>query len=178
MGAFNGSPMHYPGNISNDRVLAITIDRNGTKWFGLDTKGIVRYTGGIATEYNPFPFSSAIGANRTVAAAVDSEGIVWFGKYNGIVFFNGEQWQQFTQENSGLPSNFISKIIVDNNNRKWIASSEGVTRLDNRPTTLFYGFSLLKAGRNGARECPEIVGLSMVIGTILIEYSETVVNME
>ncbi len=173
LGRFNGSHWHYPGIISNDRVLAITIDRNGTKWFGLDTKGIVRYTGGIATEYNPFPFSSAIGANRTVAAAVDSEGIVWFGKYNGIVFFNGEQWQQFTQENSGLPSNFISKIIVDNNNRKWIASSEGVTRLDNRSTTPFLRLLAPKGGQEWCQgDVREIVWASNGIGTILIEYSD------
>lgn len=42
--------------------------------------------------------------------------------------FDGDIWNIYYKENSGLPSNFIGKIAIDENNTKWISTpNNGVT---------------------------------------------------
>jgi ligand-binding sensor domain-containing protein len=47
------------------------------------------------------------------------------------------QWVIYTQFNSGLPSSFVSSILIDSNNVKWITTNNGFTRLQGNTWTVY-----------------------------------------
>ena len=60
----------------------------------------------------------------------DKTGNEWTGTWNGLGDFNGSNWVKFTTSNSGLLSNDISSITVDESNNKWIGTQGGgLTRI-------------------------------------------------
>ena len=72
-------------------------------------------------------------ANLVTDVEIDKNNNVWTcnGYYGGVPIgkgtkgvseFDGTNWNNFTAENSGLSSNIIVTIAVDNNNKKWFGS--------------------------------------------------------
>jgi ligand-binding sensor domain-containing protein len=57
--------------------------------------------------------------------AVDKNNKVWIGTYgDGVYSFDGNNWENYTGKNSGTGYEFISTILVDNNNNKYFGSSD------------------------------------------------------
>jgi ligand-binding sensor domain-containing protein len=71
------------------------------------------------------------------ACAVDRSGHAWIATYHpdpgriggweagGVTEFDGQSWETHTSCNSGLPSNFVACIAIDDNDTKWIGTDDG-----------------------------------------------------
>ena len=59
--------------------------------------------------------------------AIDSKGIKWFVEHReiGVFQFDGTTWTTYNTSNSGLASDTVYSITVDNQNNKWIAEPAG-----------------------------------------------------
>jgi len=79
--------------------------------------------------------------------AIDNNDVKWLARYRyndeslslesvGLSRFDGISWEGYTTDNSGLPSNFVYSISIDNNT-KWIGTDEGVSRFDGETWTTF-----------------------------------------
>jgi len=56
---------------------------------------------------------------------IDINGHIWLGtQNNGLLEYDGSTWSQFDKTNSGLISNNISSILIDNGSL-WIGSVTG-----------------------------------------------------
>jgi hypothetical protein len=72
-------------------------------------------------------------SSKVSAVSMDSDGKIWFchqsigSKRNGVSTFNGTY---FTNYFAGSNANILYNIIVDNLGNKWIASTEGLIKLN------------------------------------------------
>lgn len=53
---------------------------------------------------------------------IDSNGVLWLSSFSGISSYNGTTFTHYTPQNSGIQTNSILKVEIDNNNRKWMAT--------------------------------------------------------
>lgn len=51
--------------------------------------------------------------------------------------FSQNQWVFYTTQNSGLPSNYVSSILIDSTNTKWITTNNGFVRLRGNTWTVY-----------------------------------------
>jgi hypothetical protein len=75
--------------------------------------------------------------------AIDSNGDIWIcrGDWNNfnqdIAHFDGTNWTVYNNQNSGLPSNNVTCITIDNNGNKWIGTGGGLARFDGTNWTVY-----------------------------------------
>jgi ligand-binding sensor domain-containing protein len=104
--------------LCDNRVYAITFDRDGNVWFGTKGGGICRFDG---TEWVTYSQSGDLPCNEVGdgAAALDNQGHVWFGlRGGGVCRFNGETWSAIDM-NSGLAGNFVYAIKTGPDDNLW-----------------------------------------------------------
>lgn len=68
----------------------------------------------------------------------DSNGTLWMTSFAGLTSFNGTTFTNYTPENSGLQTNSVTKVVVDNLNRKWISTYQNGIILFNGTTFTNY----------------------------------------
>lgn len=88
--------------------------------------------------------------------AQDARGFIWVATSDGLNRFDGNRFETFNTENSGLPSNQVNDIIQDPVNRNRLLIS---TRNDGLATYDYKTGKILKAG--GISHSPDIPGLSL-----------------
>ena len=112
----------------NDDILIVGI---GTGLLKLNT------TTWAKTFYNKA--NSGIRSNMNSCVIGDAEGNIWIGSSNyygsvysgGLSHFDGNSWENFTTDNSGLPSDDVHALGIDHEGRLWVgASGEGVAVFD------------------------------------------------
>ena len=100
-------------------ISAVAVDQAGNVWFGTrlstwaaeDGYGVCKFDGGYCTNYL---VDSAINA-----IAVDNSNNVWVGTdWDGVYKFNGATWTNYPAS-SGLASNHVLSIAIDNADVKW-----------------------------------------------------------
>ncbi|MBW6513512.1 MAG: hypothetical protein K0B87_02015 [Candidatus Syntrophosphaera sp.] len=64
--------------------------------------------------------------------ALDQSGNLWLAtRYDGLIKYDGNEFTQFTSDNSPLPNNLTAAVGVDSQNRVWLATQRnGLFRLD------------------------------------------------
>ena len=73
--------------------------------------------GDVDVAYNP---------NYVISLAVQSDGVVWCGTWGGgLARFDGQQWRNYTTAD-GLPANHIFMLHVDESDRLWIGTNQGL----------------------------------------------------
>ncbi|MBN1593784.1 MAG: DUF1573 domain-containing protein [Candidatus Coatesbacteria bacterium] len=101
-----------------NRVWVGTVDGNGAAW--VDSTGTVAFY---------IPSDGLADGNITALACDDLS--VWFGTNMGITMFNGEQFETYNRDNSGLLTNYIDAIAVDPRTLdKYIGTETGVSVYD------------------------------------------------
>ncbi len=136
---FNGTDWTYYNDSDynlwcND--LKISIDNS--IWIATNT-GIIKLKNEILTYY---PDSVYLYPTNTVSAIdIDQIGNIWschqntLGKRNGVSIFDG---LYFTNKYLGTASNSLNDVYVDDNNRKWISTIEGLVLVrQDGSTTIF-----------------------------------------
>jgi ligand-binding sensor domain-containing protein len=75
---------------------------------------------------------------EVTAVAIDGQGRIWFGtRDRGAVVLDGEAWSSHDQENSLLTDNWVKDILIDDEDRVWIATPEGLNVLTGRWWQIF-----------------------------------------
>ena len=65
--------------------------------------------------------------------AVDHVGVKWIGvTLSGFVQYDGVNWNKYTSTDSELLSDFILCVVIDNRDRKWIGTNDGLCVFDGR----------------------------------------------
>jgi len=113
-------------------IRAIAADKDGAVWIGTGN-GLMRMDDTGETVYTPE--NSELPGYAIEMIKTDANGIVWVGARSptvGLVKIDGDEWDVFTTDNSGLPSShYISAIAIDDENSKWIAThGGGLARFD------------------------------------------------
>ena len=111
--------------LNSNQVKSIDEDANGGIWIGTNL-GVSYFDGSTWTSYSS-PDLHWSGVNAT---AFDSNGDKWFASpLGGITHFDGTTFTPYDTSN-GLLSQFVTDILVDNNDNKWVGTSSGMSVLD------------------------------------------------
>jgi|GEM_PF-1552770 len=102
--------------------------------------GLVKLNPNTYDKTNFNKANSGIQSNKIIDIAVDNEGVILIGSIpnfhdddnsGGISMFDGANWNSLTKSNSGIPSNYVQSLAVDNNNRLWVGTmDEGIGTFD------------------------------------------------
>ena len=110
---------------TNSQIKSIDEDPNGGIWLGTN-QGVQHYDGTSSIYYSS-PDLHWSGVNST---AFDSNGDTWFASpLGGITHFDGVNFTDFDTAN-GLLSQFVTYLIIDSQDNKWVGTSSGMSVLD------------------------------------------------
>jgi ligand-binding sensor domain-containing protein len=56
--------------------------------------------------------------------------ILWVGTYFGVSRYDGRNWRNFLDKDSGLPSNFMNQVKSTDGNRTWFSTDKGLAYFD------------------------------------------------
>jgi pimeloyl-ACP methyl ester carboxylesterase/streptogramin lyase len=115
--------------LPSDYVRAITIDNDGSKWFGVGFEGAAMYDGSSWTIYNTS--NSGIPNNIVNFIAIDPDGSKWISTDGYVGHFDGINWTVYNQSNSSIPDNEVGRITIDLDGSKWFSTwGGGVVHFD------------------------------------------------
>ena len=116
-------------------ITNITFDDMGNLWlvggFGLLDNGetkLVKFNDSGWQVYD-LPLEAHIWS-----LALQDDTIIWLGTSKGLMKFSNLQWTVFDTGNSGLPSNYIKSVVVDNNGTKWLGTISGIASFNEMHT--------------------------------------------
>lgn len=131
-GVSNFNMGNTPGLISN-AVRALAVDTKGRLWigyFGSDTNpanGVALYD---KVALSNCGFSEFIESQNINVIEVSHSGKIWIGtEKNGLLSFDGKEWNRFTKDD-GLPSDEIFDLTIDEQDNLWVGTWEGVAKFD------------------------------------------------
>jgi ligand-binding sensor domain-containing protein len=108
----------YNSVIPHNQINAITVDGNGTKWFGTNA-GLVKHDNSDWTIYNAqntgLPYMDVV-----MAVASENTNVLWISTYNNLVKFDGENWTYFDYIGGA------SAILCDSKGTKWLGTVAGL----------------------------------------------------
>ncbi|MFC2131925.1 T9SS type A sorting domain-containing protein, partial [Bacteroidota bacterium] len=122
--------------LPSDWISCLAIDDKGDKWIGT-SGGLVKYDGENWTTYDNT--NSDLPDDYVRCITIDSNGDKWIGTgqsilleiwYGGLAKFDDINWTVYTTTNSGLWSDFISCLAIDNKGDKWIGTLNGIVKYD------------------------------------------------
>jgi ligand-binding sensor domain-containing protein len=115
--------------LCDNKVYAITFDKNENVWLGTKGNGICKFDGENWTTFNT---SNGLPVNEVGdgAAAMDSGGHVWIGtRGGGACKFYGEKLEVFMMKD-GLAGNFVYSIQNGPDGRLWIGCAPDPSKPD------------------------------------------------
>lgn len=100
-------------------------DHKGFLWLSIAGYGVIRYDGRQCRIFAPtLHDKNAFPATVAFSIAEDSKGILWFGTEKGLVRFD-PVLEQFQLISRGNGIDFVSEILVDQNDHLWVAYYDG-----------------------------------------------------
>jgi len=112
VGKFSFVNYNRHDGLPQEPVLSIFQDRDGLMWFGT-AGGLVRYNGRHMKKYDA---TDGLSGNVIFTIDQDPSGAMYLGSNNGVSIIKGTQIQNIA---GGVS---IRKIIIDNQNNKWLLS--------------------------------------------------------
>ena len=114
----------HTNGLASNQVKSIDEDENGGIWIGTD-QGVSYFAGSLWTSY-----SSDLHWSGVCATAFDSNGDKWFASpLGGITHFDDNTFTSYN-ESSGLLSQYVTDIIIDSEDNKWVGTSSGMSVLN------------------------------------------------
>ena len=124
-------------------VYRFGFDSHGNVWLGSILDGVMSFDGEKWQEFNasnvPFyPSSQVNGISSGLNGEVWFVGMSWNvysstggGHFRGgAVCFDGSSWKEYDATNSGIGSDDITAVTVDNQGNKWFVSSGALIKFD------------------------------------------------
>ncbi len=113
--------------LGNNVIKCINEDSDGNIWFGTNS-GVTKFDGNnwfsIGTS-DGLPFGGVVDIDQ------GSNGDIYLcSGLGGLFIYNGSVLNSFT-ETDGILDNKLRALVVDQQEQKWVGTSEGVTVLDN-----------------------------------------------
>ena len=127
----DGSYHHYTSldGLGWNNVMAVAVDNSGTKWFAGNWSGVNSFDG---TTWETHINNNLSGQNIS-SIAVDRDNNLWFDATGLTVWsFDRITWKKYTIK-EGNPK----AIMVDTDNRKWIATENGAVCFDGDTWTIY-----------------------------------------
>jgi sugar lactone lactonase YvrE len=122
-------------DIPSNNIASMALDSNKCLWVATYENGIAKLDNdGIFTSYNmenselPFNKISSICCDTNNIIWVATGSIGWSGE--GLAKFDGENWEIYTQDNSGLVNDTLHYVIADKFNNIWVSTLKGISRFD------------------------------------------------
>ncbi len=97
----------------------LAIGDDGKKWIGTHGGGLVEFDG---SSWRVHPLPIAFPMDSMFCLAADKDGRVWTGTCSGLGMFDGADWTFYNTGNSGIPSNLVSCISIDDLGNKWVGT--------------------------------------------------------
>lgn len=132
--------------LPSNYITALAIEESGAKWIGTYA-GLATLDGSEWTLFNAE--NAGLPSDSISTISIDKYNHKWIGFSftrkedghcfggDGIAKYDGQSWQFFTEENSGLPSNNIFSIIIDDFDNKWIGTTGGLALYDDQVWEVF-----------------------------------------
>ncbi len=114
-------------SIAQNNITAIHIDSRGRLWLGTESKGVDIFDPIKGKVIKHFSQLKDVYISDITG---DNDGNIWiatFGK--GLIKLHNNKIKEYTTSNSNLPSNFISRVFCDKQNRIWIGTIKGLVLL-------------------------------------------------
>ncbi len=134
--------------LSNNRVLSMFEDRDGNLWFGHEGAGVTRYAN---KRFTTFGAQQGFTDDDVSSMVQDSSGRIWFGTRDGLFYFDGENFERFSQAEH-LPTGGFIPTFIDANDQLWFGGKNGLYHFDGtrlRQVTKD-GVSALESGIDGS----------------------------
>ncbi len=110
----------------NNQVNCIFKDKQGRIWLGTNG-GVSVYDG---KRFKNLIFKESIRKNFVLSITEDKNGVMWFATDGGgLVYYNNKILNYFKLPN-GKKSNYIRSIVCDKLNNKWLATRNGMFKID------------------------------------------------
>lgn len=149
----NGRVRHYEKNdsdgLSHDEIFSLRKDSKGNVWIGTNGGGVNVYNAksGKIEKFEKIAGAPNIDYSKYFYVRdirEDKAGNIWIAAVGlGIGIYNPMQksFKVLSSDNSGLPSNSISNILVDHNGKVWLGTLGGGLNLYDSRTDHFVCFS-------------------------------------
>jgi hypothetical protein len=115
-----------------ERIGAATYDEQDRLWFGVQAGLVCRERD---SSWRFFEGKDGLPFNRFTCATPGPNGSLWLGTEIGAIRFDGEEWH-YRQGRRWLLDDRVISIVVDGEDRTWIGTKSGVTRIVFRALTL------------------------------------------
>ena len=123
---WNGSKWESFDNVDsspNSKPTFALQTNDNSIWFGTVKEGVFKFENGV---FEHFPVSMGIPLYIT-SLAEDSRGRLWISSGGGgVVVFDGEAFQTLSVAD-GLLSNTVNRVLADDNDDIWIATTNGIS---------------------------------------------------
>ncbi len=121
---FEHVALDLPGLKMHSRIYELVARPNGDLWITDTLGGIaVRHKDGTLEDATPAD-SASVGVR---SLAFEPDGSIWAASQNGLSLYRGGHWLKQGQAD-GLPYGVIVTLLLDQEQRLWLASSKGVYR--------------------------------------------------
>lgn len=125
---FDGTSWHIYDNtngLNSNQVKSIDEDANGGIWVGTN-QGVSYFDGNSWISYSS-PDLHWSGVNAT---SFEPNGDKWFASpLGGIINFDGTTFTSYDTSN-GLLSQFVTALLIDDQDNKWVGTSSGMSVFD------------------------------------------------
>ncbi len=119
---------------SNSYYTCYTEDNNGDLWFGVNKTALLLHWNIRTEKFSEIDFSSLPGIKKTTLPGInavthDAENNIWVASNGGglVKYSPKENKASNYTISDGLPTNFISGLAFDNNNRLWLNTFKGLS---------------------------------------------------
>ncbi|MCX6317372.1 MAG: triple tyrosine motif-containing protein [Bacteroidetes bacterium] len=121
-------------HFSNGYYTSHTESPNGDLWFGVNKTSYLLHWIAATGKFEEIDFATTSGTQNRVftginAVAHDAQGNIWVA-FNGaglVKYMPATRSSVIYTINDGLPTNFISGLVFDNNNRLWLNTFKGLS---------------------------------------------------
>jgi|GEM_PF-1134207 len=119
------NPTNTPA-FRRSQLLALAVGPDGTLWIGTAGGGLVSYSSGRFTHYDP-PGEGA--SDYVQSVAVDSAGGVWAGTTRGLLHLDRSGRMAVFDRQHGLPHDDVSTVATDGAGVVWAGTKGGLVRI-------------------------------------------------
>lgn len=115
---------HIADAYNPNYIVAITVDKRGTPWFGTWGGGLTQWTG---SGWRNFTTADGLPSNHVFMVFEDAESRLWVGTAKGLARMDGEKFQAWTSRD-GLFADAVFSAAATPDGALWIGSVGGIAR--------------------------------------------------